>query len=65
MEEEDILTKQMKIIKEYTDNEILRKMINEIDKEPSNQKTISKNQLKKISYYTYKDYANRKNNKLS
>ena len=59
----DILDKSMKIIKENTDNEELKKIIKLLEDTPSNEKTLSNEKLKILSHYTYKDYSKKGLNK--
>ena len=63
----DILDKSMKIIKDNTDNEELKRIIELLENTPSNEKTLSNEKIKILSHYTYKDYSKKgntiKNNK--
>lgn len=59
----DILDKSMKIIKDNTDNEELKRIIELLENTPSNDKPLSNEKIKILSHYTYKDYSKKGNNK--
>ena len=60
MEKEKNLDESLRLVKEKTDNETLKKMIELIlEDTPSNsyKKVITKDKLKVLSHYTYEDYS--------
>jgi len=62
MEKEKNLDDSLRLVKEKTNNESLKKMIDLIlEDTPSNnyKKVITKDKLKVLSHYTYEDYAKR------